>query len=244
MGEDECGAGNVADLAGGDVLESAPALGEQGEPAFAETAQGALEGIAGAGANIEFPSAGGLLDRDMNADAGAAVAGVGQGGQVSRCQKLVSARLPSGVPRRRRSASSSFATNCASSLGTSFAEITSWLRLSQVGHYRRLTSPRSENHARSSIADSGRHHRLGTLCCRNGTNEPDTSRYGTRECLRDEWMILCARTYGCRQRATRIAAAQAPPLGSAGAPPRALRRPLSWPWPWPFGWGRCFGTTH
>jgi hypothetical protein len=30
MGEDECGAGNVADLAGagGDVLESAPALGE------------------------------------------------------------------------------------------------------------------------------------------------------------------------------------------------------------------------
>ena len=47
MGEDECGAGNVADLAGagGDVLESAPALGEQGEPAFAEAAQGALEGI-------------------------------------------------------------------------------------------------------------------------------------------------------------------------------------------------------
>jgi hypothetical protein len=67
MGEDECGAGNVADLAGagGDVLESAPALVEQGEPAFAEAAQGALEGIAGAGANIEFPSAGGLLDRDM-----------------------------------------------------------------------------------------------------------------------------------------------------------------------------------
>ena len=86
MGEDECGAGNVADLAGagGDVLKSAPALGEQGEPAFAEAAQGALEGIAGAGANIEFPSAGGLLDRDMNADAGAVVAGVGQGGQVSR----------------------------------------------------------------------------------------------------------------------------------------------------------------
>ena len=69
MGEDECGAGNVADLAGagGDVLESAPALVEQGEPAFEQ----------------------------------------------------VSARLPSGVPRRPRSASSSFATNCASSLGTS-----------------------------------------------------------------------------------------------------------------------------
>ena len=56
MGEDECGAGNVADLAvaGGDVLESAPALGERGEAAFAEAAQGALEGIAGSGANIEF----------------------------------------------------------------------------------------------------------------------------------------------------------------------------------------------
>jgi hypothetical protein len=60
MGEDECGAGNVADLAGadGDVLEGAPALVEQREPAFAEAAQGALEGIAGAGGNIEFPSAG------------------------------------------------------------------------------------------------------------------------------------------------------------------------------------------
>src|SRR5450755_3283681 len=83
MGEDECGAGNVADLAGagGDVLESAPALVEQGEPAFAETAQGALEGIAGAGANIEFPSAGGLLDRDMNADAGAVVTRVGRVGR-------------------------------------------------------------------------------------------------------------------------------------------------------------------
>jgi hypothetical protein len=38
MGEDKSGAGDVADLAGagGDVLECAPALVEQGEPAFAE----------------------------------------------------------------------------------------------------------------------------------------------------------------------------------------------------------------
>jgi hypothetical protein len=35
------------------------------------------------------------------------------------CQKHDSARLPRGVPRRWRSASSSFATNQASSLGTS-----------------------------------------------------------------------------------------------------------------------------
>ena len=41
MGEDEGGAGDVADFAGacGDVLEGAPAAEEQGEPAFAETAQ-------------------------------------------------------------------------------------------------------------------------------------------------------------------------------------------------------------
>jgi hypothetical protein len=35
------------------------------------------------------------------------------------CQKQVSARLPRGVPRRRRSAASSRETNQASSLGTS-----------------------------------------------------------------------------------------------------------------------------
>jgi hypothetical protein len=40
MGEYKCGAGDVADLAGacGDVLEGAPAAGEQGEPALAEAA--------------------------------------------------------------------------------------------------------------------------------------------------------------------------------------------------------------
>ena len=36
MSEDERGSGDIADLAGagGDVLEGAPAAGEQGEPAF------------------------------------------------------------------------------------------------------------------------------------------------------------------------------------------------------------------
>src|SRR6266516_1015020 len=83
MGEDECGAGDVADFAGagGDVLEGAPALVEQGEPAFAQAAQGPLEGVAGAGADIQFSAAGGLFDGHVDANSGAVVAGVGQGGQ-------------------------------------------------------------------------------------------------------------------------------------------------------------------
>ena len=80
MDKDERGAGDVADLAGagGDVLEGAPALGDQGESAFAEAAQGPEHGVAGAGADIEVPPVGGLLDRDVNADARAVVAGVGE----------------------------------------------------------------------------------------------------------------------------------------------------------------------
>jgi hypothetical protein len=63
MGEDERGAGDVAGFAraGGDVLEGAPALVEQGEPAFAQAAQGALDGVAGAGIDVEFPAIAGLL---------------------------------------------------------------------------------------------------------------------------------------------------------------------------------------
>lgn len=53
--------------AGGDVLESAPVLAEQGGPAFALAAQGPREGVAGAGADIGFRRAGGLPDRDVNA---------------------------------------------------------------------------------------------------------------------------------------------------------------------------------
>jgi hypothetical protein len=80
MGEDEGGAGDVADLAGagGDVLEGAPALGDQGKPSFAQAAQRALDGVAGAGIDIEVPPARGLFDRDMDADSGAVVTGVGR----------------------------------------------------------------------------------------------------------------------------------------------------------------------
>jgi hypothetical protein len=57
MSEDEGRADDVADLAwaGGDVAEGAPAAGEQGEPAFAQAAQGTLDGVAGAGIDIQFP---------------------------------------------------------------------------------------------------------------------------------------------------------------------------------------------
>jgi hypothetical protein len=63
MGEDEGGAGDVTDFAGagGDALEGAPALVEQGEPAFALAAQRALDGVAGAGADIELAPIGGCL---------------------------------------------------------------------------------------------------------------------------------------------------------------------------------------
>ena len=72
MGEDERGTGDVADLAGagGDGLQGAPAPGEQRESAFAQAAQRALKGVAGASADIELPPVRGLLDGD--ADAGAA----------------------------------------------------------------------------------------------------------------------------------------------------------------------------
>src|SRR5213078_132907 len=86
MGEDKRGACDVADFAraGGDVLEGAPALGEQGEPAFAQAAQGPLDGVAGAGIDIQFPAAWGLFDRNQDAGARAVISGVGQGGQPSR----------------------------------------------------------------------------------------------------------------------------------------------------------------
>src|SRR6266487_1193803 len=103
MGEDQCGAGDVSDLAwaGGDVLQDAPAVGEQGEPAFAQAAQRTLKRVAGAGIEVMFPAAGWLLDRDEDADRGAVVPGVGRraarsgrpaGGPGRRC------RLPSLFP--------------------------------------------------------------------------------------------------------------------------------------------------
>src|SRR5437879_3190660 len=69
MGQDERGAGDVAVFAGAgsDVLEGAPAAGEQGEPAFSETAQRALDCVAGASSDIGFAAASGLPDRDEDA---------------------------------------------------------------------------------------------------------------------------------------------------------------------------------
>ena len=67
--------------AGGDVLEGAPALVEQGESAFAKAAQGALQGVAGVGADIEVAPVCGLFDGDEDAYSSAVVAGVSQGGQ-------------------------------------------------------------------------------------------------------------------------------------------------------------------
>jgi hypothetical protein len=65
------------------VLHDAPAAGEQGEPAFAQAAQGTLKRVAGAGIEVKFPAAGWLLDRDEDADPGAVVPRVGEGGQAS-----------------------------------------------------------------------------------------------------------------------------------------------------------------
>ena len=80
--EDECGFGYLGDSAraGGDVLEGAPALGEQGECSFAEAAQGSQERIWGAGVQVEFAPAGGVFHGGFDADSGAVVAVVGQGG--------------------------------------------------------------------------------------------------------------------------------------------------------------------
>src|SRR5512135_3399306 len=84
MGEDERGAGDVADFggAGGDVLQGPPSAGEQGEPALAEAAQRPLDGVTGPGVDIEVLAVCGLLDRDVNADARALVAGIGESWQA------------------------------------------------------------------------------------------------------------------------------------------------------------------
>jgi hypothetical protein len=71
MGQHERGAGDVPDFAGtgGDVVEDTPAAGEQSEPAFAQAAQGPLEGLASAGVDIELLSLCWLSGRDVDADA-------------------------------------------------------------------------------------------------------------------------------------------------------------------------------
>jgi hypothetical protein len=56
LGEDEGCAGYLGDAAGvgGDVLEGAPALGEQRKPSFAAAAQVAQECVAGLVGNASF----------------------------------------------------------------------------------------------------------------------------------------------------------------------------------------------
>ena len=66
------------------VLEGAPAAGDQCEPALAPAAKGTLDGVAGAGADVEFPAAGRLFHRNVNADARALISRIGQGGQAVR----------------------------------------------------------------------------------------------------------------------------------------------------------------
>ena len=88
MGEDECGFGDVADSAGagGDVLQDAPALGEQGEAAFGQASQAAQQRVVGAGVGVQGLPAGGVLDQGEHPDARALIPQVGQGGQVvGRC---------------------------------------------------------------------------------------------------------------------------------------------------------------
>jgi hypothetical protein len=82
LGEDERSAGDIADLAGagGDVLEGPPAAGEQGEPAFAQAAQGTLDGVSGTGIDVQFKAAGGLPDGNRDASARTLISGSARAG--------------------------------------------------------------------------------------------------------------------------------------------------------------------
>jgi hypothetical protein len=61
-------------------------------PRSPQAAQRAEQGVAGAGVDIEVLPAGGLLDRDVDPDAGTVVAGVGQGGQGRCCRAIQGGR--------------------------------------------------------------------------------------------------------------------------------------------------------
>jgi hypothetical protein len=65
-----------------DVLEGAPALYQQGEPAFAQTPQGSKQGIVGPGIDVEFPPVFRLFHRREYSLASALVAGVGEDGHL------------------------------------------------------------------------------------------------------------------------------------------------------------------
>jgi hypothetical protein len=68
---------------------------------------------------IEVAVGGGPRDAVVTGQRVGGVRSRNQRSPSTACQKQVSARLPRGVPRRWRSAASSFATNCTVSLGTS-----------------------------------------------------------------------------------------------------------------------------
>lgn len=82
MGEDERRCDVVADPAGagGDSAQRSAAAGEQGEAAFAQASCRAQQGVVGLVVRGECLSVAGLLDRGVDALAGAVVAGVGEGG--------------------------------------------------------------------------------------------------------------------------------------------------------------------
>jgi hypothetical protein len=71
---------DVADAgrAGGDALQGAPAAGEQGEAALAEGAGGAVQPVVALMVDGQNVAVGRLLDRGVDAVAGAVVAPVGE----------------------------------------------------------------------------------------------------------------------------------------------------------------------
>ena len=74
--------------------------GRQGKPAFTQAAQGAQDGVAGTGIDVEFAASGWLLDRDEDAQAGAVVARVGEGRQAGRPRPPGRGRAGRGCGRR------------------------------------------------------------------------------------------------------------------------------------------------
>jgi hypothetical protein len=82
-------------------------------PTYTEAAQGTLDGVAGAGVDVEVSCAGGLLDGNQDSDAGALVSRIARAGRPAAsgvvqsrnhrspstaCQKQVRAWLPPGCP--------------------------------------------------------------------------------------------------------------------------------------------------
>jgi hypothetical protein len=81
------------------VLDGAPAAAEQGEPALAQAAQGTLEGVADTGIDVKFRAPGWLLDRDEDAQVGALIARIAEGGRAGQVGALAIEVVLSGVRR-------------------------------------------------------------------------------------------------------------------------------------------------